>query len=129
MKKPIIIRLIIIVVIIAGIGGVYLYMKHKNEVTEEKFWESQKPRIELFFRYNFEGIHSFHYTKTNKSPMGISIKGYVNGDPDLYFTADVAGYESEFNGLSSNSQKLGKLRKHSPTKSVDEILKEKENKE
>lgn len=129
MKKKSFVRLIIIAVIIAGIGGVYLYMKHKDEVAKEKFLETQKPRIETYFRYNYKDIHSFHYKEITENPMGIMIDGYVNENPDLYFSAVVAGYQSEFNDYVIVSDELGQLEKAYKDKSVDEILKEKENKE
>ena len=116
-----------IVILIAIIGGGYLVMsqqKEQAEVTKEEFWEKQKPRIETFFRYNYKNIESFHYTGTSESPMGITIKGYVNGNGKLNFTATVAGYETEFNESSTVSEELDKLSKEPDTyKTVDEIEK------
>lgn len=127
MKKKLVI-LTIVILFIGGLGGYYFYMKQKEQDKEEVFWDKQKPRIEMFFRYNFKDIKTIHYTETTKSPMGVTIYGYFNENPDLYFSASVAGYEEEFNDNITYANVLtDQMKPEEEVKTVNEIIKEKKN--
>ena len=125
-KKSIIIGIIIILLAVI-VGNIYVQDQKEKETKAEEaaFWEKQKPRIELFFRYNFNDVKSFTYTKTGQTPMGIYIDGYINDNPDYRFSADVLGVEDQFNGSVSFSKELREdLGKQGTKKDVDEILEE-----
>ena len=125
-KKSIIIGVLVILLAVIA-GGMYMQNQkvEKAEAEEAAFWEKQKPRIELFFRYNFNDVKSFTYTKTGQTPMGIYIDGYINDNPDYRFSADVLGVEDQFNGNVSFSKELREdLGKQGTKKDVDEILEE-----
>ena len=128
MNKKLLVTLLIAITLLAGIGsGVYMakQKEEKAEAAEKAFWEKQKPRIELYFRYNYEGIKSFTYTGTEESPMGISIDGYVNDNPKHDFSAFVSGYESEFNYTVSYSEEFSEAYEvGKESKNVNEILEE-----
>ncbi|WP_088816487.1 MULTISPECIES: DUF1433 domain-containing protein [Listeria] len=122
-KSIIAVLSIILVVVIAG-GW---YMHHKKE-EQEAFWTKQKSRIELFYQYNYIGVHSFTYTDMHKLPTGTYvIEGYVNDDPQLNFNAS-ADPNTNFEGEGGESAELSEMVKPeyaSQTKSVSQILKEK----
>ncbi|EUJ58827.1 hypothetical protein MCOL2_07861, partial [Listeria fleischmannii FSL S10-1203] len=103
-----------------------VYASKKHE--EEAFWAKQKSRIELFYHYNYIGIHSFIYTKTHKLPTGTYvIEGYVNDNPQLSFNAN-ADLNTNFEGEGGESAELSEMVKPeyaAQTKSVSQILKEK----
>ena len=125
-KKSIIIGIIIILLAVI-VGNIYVQDQKEKETKAEEaaFWEKQKPRIELFFRYNFNDVKSFTYTKTGQTPMGIYIDGYINDNPGYRFSADVLGIEDQFNGSVSFSKELREdLGKQGTKKDVDEILEE-----
>ena len=125
-KKNIIICVVIILLAVIA-GGMYMReQKVKDAKAEETaFWEKQKPRIELYFRYNYNDVKTFTYTGTGQNPMGISIKGYINDNPEYEFSADIIDGKEEFNGTVSVSKELrNDLAKQSTHKNVDEILEE-----
>ena len=130
MNKKVVIIMFIAIIVLAGIGGGVYMAKQKEEKEQaaeevkKDFWEKQKPRIELYFRHNFERINSFDYTDTDESPMGVSIYGYVNGNPEHEFAAYVSGYESEFNYMVAVTEEFSKVYKGvEDKKNVDEIIK------
>lgn len=125
-KKSIIIGSIVILLAVIA-GGMYMQKQkvEKAEAEEATFWEKQKPRIELFFRYNFKDVKNITYTETGRTPMGVYIDGYLNDNPKYRFSADVLGDEDEFNGSVSFSKEVREdLVKPGIEKDVDEILKE-----
>jgi hypothetical protein len=125
-KKSIIIGIVIILLAVVA-GGMYMRDQKEKEVKAEEsaFWEKQKPRIELYFQYNFKDVKTFTYTKTGQTPMGIYIEGYINDNPKYDFSANVLGGEEKFNGdVSYSKNLLEDLGKYSVNKNVEEILKE-----
>lgn len=105
---------------------------HKKEQEKEIILEKQKPRIELYYKYNYKGIENFTYTDFHTIPTGAYvIEGYVNNDPELDFTA-MFDPGTNFESEGSESDKLGNLAKPeytNQTKTVSEILKEQKEKQ
>lgn len=105
---------------------------HKKEQEKKAVLEKQKSRIELFYKYNYEGIKKVTFTDIHTIPMGTYIiEGYVNDDPNLKFDADIDP-GTNFEGEGAESEKLGNLAKKDyqfKTKSVSEILKEQKEKQ
>lgn len=128
-KYKYIIAVLCIVLVVVITGG--WYMHHKKQ-EEEAFWAKQKSRIELFYHYNYIGINSFTYTKTHKLPTGTYvIEGYVNDNPQLSFNAN-ADPNTNFEGEGGESAELSEMVKPqyaAQTKSVSQILKEKNKSE
>ncbi len=120
MKKK---KIFIFVIIIAlGIGGVN-WMSNKK--AENEYIETQKPRIEKYLKYNYNGIETITYSEEHfKTPMGsLDIDGYVNNDKDLYFSATTYPPQ-DFEAGASPSKDLDKMRKEEykyQTKLVSEI--------
>ena len=62
-----------------------------------KYHETQRERIELFFHYNYKDITSITFTGTSTTPMGsLDFEGYFNGDEDERFTATIMSHEENF---------------------------------
>lgn len=124
-KYKYIITALALILVIILIGGWYM---HKKNAADDNFWKSQKTRIELYYTYNFNDIHSFTYTDSKKIPTGAHVlDGYVNNDPQLYFHATVDPGQ-DFEGQGGESAKLSEMIKpefETQTKSVSQILKEK----
>ncbi|MBX8992723.1 DUF1433 domain-containing protein [Staphylococcus pettenkoferi] len=99
--------------------------KHKKD----KYIETQKARIDLYFKHNLKNYKSLQITKVYKSPMGgYFISGYINNDKQYYFDAHISSIESyQFNGnLGFNPKTLEKLFYHpDPSKQLNpnEIIK------
>ncbi|MBX8992722.1 hypothetical protein CJ235_01770 [Staphylococcus pettenkoferi] len=100
--------------------------KHKKD----KYIETQKARIDLYFKYNLKNYKFIQITKAEKLPMGAgySIEGHINKDKWYYFSADMTkGGQTQFNGdISYNPKTLGKLLIHSEAKdelNPNEIIK------
>ncbi|MGY3779243.1 DUF1433 domain-containing protein [Isobaculum melis] len=99
------------------LGG-YKYREHQEtkkqeqQKIEQKFWSNQKIQIEKFIRYNFNDIESIAFTETFKTPMGVGIHGYVNGDEKkMYFSASIYNEQDTFEKGLSIASKLDKLSK------------------
>ncbi|ADC87923.1 hypothetical protein SLGD_01833 [Staphylococcus lugdunensis HKU09-01] len=97
---------------------------------EQKYYNEQKERIELFMKYNVKGYRTIHFTAIEKNPMdGYDISGYINNDKKIAFTAGVRSLDDfQFDGNISSSAKLEVMYKNNP-KPVSEIKKEQNKKE
>ncbi|OHO71005.1 hypothetical protein HMPREF2580_09365 [Staphylococcus sp. HMSC036D05] len=131
MSKKIILILIILVGIILIVGSIYFKLKYDNKKEkEQQYYDEQKERITLYMRYNVKGFKSIKFTEIRKNPMdGYDIKGYLNGDKNISFTAGITSID-DFNfdaDLSYSKELSEKFIKN--TKSVSQIKKEKSKKE
>ncbi|CAM3023358.1 DUF1433 domain-containing protein [Staphylococcus argensis] len=103
------------------------YIMHKHK--KDKYIETQKARIDLYFKHNLKNYNSLQITNTYKSPMGgYFISGHINNDKRYYFDAHISSIESyQFNGnLGFNPKTLEKLFYHpDPSKQLkpNEIIK------
>ena len=123
--KKIVILIVSAIVLIAGVFFTMEYLKHKEQ--EEKFWKTQETRVEKYIHYNIKDVKSTTFTKHEVNPMGIpTIKGYINGDQELWFVASISTTEN-FEDHFGRSGELGNLIKD-PEKSVSEIEKEEKEK-
>ncbi|MBC1920350.1 DUF1433 domain-containing protein [Listeria booriae] len=129
-KKTLVISAISIILIIAG-GA--LFMKYQNDKQKEQaFWDEQKPRIELFFKYNFNDITSVTFDDDSQvvNPTGVPhMSGYLNGDKSLWFDASV-GNGQQFESASYPKEVAAYIKKEyrvSPKK-VSEIEAEENSK-
>ncbi|WP_374724897.1 DUF1433 domain-containing protein [Staphylococcus epidermidis] len=117
---------ITLISVILIVGGVYLKMKNdKQKEQEQKYYNEQKERIELFMKHNVKGYKNTHFTKIERNPMdGYDVSGYVNGDKNKSFTAGIRSTEDfQFDGDITSSNNLEVLY-HKNIKSVSEIKKE-----
>ncbi|MCE5030311.1 DUF1433 domain-containing protein [Staphylococcus epidermidis] len=122
---------LLILVIVTILLSIYLKMKYdEKKAAEEKYYNQQKDRIELFMKYNVKGYKNTHFTKIERNPMdGYDISGYVNSDKDKSFTASIRSTEDfQFDGDITGSNNLEVLY-HNNIKSVSEIKKKQSNKE
>lgn len=105
---------------------------HKKEQEKEAILEKQKSRIELFYKYNYEGIKKITYTDIHTIPTGTYvIEGYVNDDPELKFDADVDP-DTNFESSGATSDELDRLVKKEyrfKVKKVSKILEEQKKKQ
>lgn len=102
---------------------------HSKNIKEEEFVNNQKKRIELSLTGNYRGIKSFSYTKTEKIPTGVIIvHGYVNGDPDLNFSAFLTPYE-DYEAGGTESSSFADTFHANKLKKVSELLKEQKEKQ
>ena len=102
---------ILLVVIAVLLITCYFMHKHKKD----KYIETQKARIDLYFKYNLKNYNSLQITNTYKTPMGgYFISGHINNDKRYYFDAHISSIESyQFNGnLGFNPKTLEKLFYH-----------------
>ena len=126
--KTLVLLILVIVIILLSI---YLKMKFdEKKAAEEKYYNQQKGRIELFMKYNVKGYKNTHFTKIERNTMdGYDISGYVNSDKDKSFTAGIRSTEDfQFDGDITSSNNLEVLY-HNNIKSVSEIKKEQSKKE
>ncbi|MGX7418258.1 DUF1433 domain-containing protein [Carnobacterium gallinarum] len=66
-----------------------------KEIKEKEFIKFEGSRIEKFLKYNYAGIETVTFIDTKVSPMGVPyIEGYVNGNKDMSFSADI--YKEHF---------------------------------
>lgn len=102
----------------------------KQKEQEQKYYNEQKERIELFMKHNVKGYKNTHFTKIERNPMdGYDVSGYVNGDKNKSFTAGIRSTEDfQFDGDITSSNNLEVLY-HNNIKSVSEIKKEQSKKE
>ncbi|MBA3926676.1 DUF1433 domain-containing protein [Listeria sp. W9-0585] len=119
MKKRIIIVGSLCVLVAIAIGGIVI-MNNNVENKQEAQMLVEKNRIETYLKYNYKDISNVEITKTGVTPMGIPyIDGYVNGDKNLNFSADI--YDGHFEESIDMSAELGALAKYDVDKSVSEI--------
>ncbi|MBX8992724.1 DUF1433 domain-containing protein [Staphylococcus pettenkoferi] len=104
-----------LVVIVALLIRGYVMHKHKKD----KYIETQKARIDLYFKHNLKNYKSIQITKVDKDPMGgYFIYGHINNDKRYYFNANISSVGSyQYKGnLSYSPKTLGKLFYHSNPK-------------
>lgn len=67
--------------------GFFFWKKYEIQNTN-KIFTQQKPRIKAFFDYNYNGINEITLTSLQENSTGaVHIKGYLNGDEDLWIDA------------------------------------------
>ena len=131
MNKKIFLTVIILISIILIVGSVYFKTKYdEKKEKEQKYYNEQKERIELFMKYNVKGYRTIHFTAIEKNPMdGYDIDGYINNDKDLSFSVGIRSLDDfQFDGDIACSDKLDELFINNP-KPVSEIKKEQNKKE
>ncbi|HAK1145738.1 TPA: DUF1433 domain-containing protein [Listeria monocytogenes] len=91
----------------------------------------QKTRIKTFFDYNYNGINEITLTSLQENPTGVvHIKGYLNGDVDLWIDAglfDSAGVEI-VNSAKEVDEQFLKNENEENIKTVSEIQQEENSK-
>lgn len=131
LNKKLILIFIVLISIILIVGSIYFKMKYDDkEEKEQKYYDEQKGRIELFMKHNVKGYKTIHFSEMKRNPMdGYDISGYINNDKESSFTAGIRSVENfNFEGDITSSAKLEKMYKKN-TKSVSQIKKEKSKKE
>ncbi len=131
LNKKIILIFIILISIGLISGGVYLKMKYdEKKAAEEKYYNQQKGRIELFMKYNVKDFKSVDFTSCERDPMGgYVIKSYINNNKKLSFTASAYSDENnQFEGDYSSTEEFDKIIIKNPI-TVSEIKKEEKNKQ
>ncbi|MGW7777948.1 DUF1433 domain-containing protein [Staphylococcus xylosus] len=102
-------------------------MLHENK--RNYYLDIQKKRIDLFFNANVNNYKHFTIKKTEKNPMGdYLIKGYVNDNTKLYFTATMnETSDYQFDNQMSMSENLSNMFKTQSEldKFPSQIIKEK----
>ncbi|EHM66627.1 DUF1433 domain-containing protein [Staphylococcus epidermidis] len=122
---------LLILVIVTILLSIYLKMKYdEKKAAEEKYYNQQKDRIELFMKYNVKDFKSVDFTSCERDPMGgYAIKGYINNNKKLSFTASAYLDENnQFEGDYSSTEEFDKIIIKNP-KTVSEIKKEEKNKQ
>ncbi|MDU5912652.1 MAG: DUF1433 domain-containing protein, partial [Staphylococcus epidermidis] len=122
---------LLILVIVTILLSIYLKMKFdEKKAAEEKYYNQQKGRIELFMKYNVKGYKNTHFTKIERNTMdGYDISGYVNHNKKAHFTAHLRSNENyQFQDVLSYSEDFENILSKN-TKSVSEIKKEEKNKQ
>ncbi|PHK49329.1 DUF1433 domain-containing protein [Staphylococcus edaphicus] len=115
---------IFIIVILLLVG---LYLSHKNK--KDTYFETQKDRIDLYFKYNLKDYYTLKITKFEQNPMGgFFVDGYINNDKRYDFEAFVSSADNhQFTGdIGYNPKVFGKLFKHDNPKDrikLNEIIK------
>ncbi|WP_270525443.1 DUF1433 domain-containing protein [Staphylococcus epidermidis] len=131
MNKKIILIFIILISIVLIIGGVYLKIKSdKQKEKEQQYYDEQKERITLYMKYNVKNLKSIDFTSCERDPMGgYAIKGYINNNNKLSFTASAyLDEKNQFEGDYSSTEEFDKIIIKNP-KTVSEIKKEEKNKQ
>lgn len=131
MNKKIILIFIILISIVLIIGGVYLKIKSdKQKEKEQQYYDEQKERITLYMKYNVKNFKSIDFTSCERDPMGgYAIKGYINNNNKLSFTASAyLDEKNQFEGDYSSTKEFDKIIIKNP-KTVSEIKKEEKNKQ
>ncbi|MDU5912653.1 MAG: DUF1433 domain-containing protein [Staphylococcus epidermidis] len=127
----IILIFIILISIVLIIGGVYLKIKSdKQKEKEQQYYDEQKERITLYMKYNVKNFKSIDFTSCERDPMGgYAIKGYINNNNKLSFTASAyLDEKNQFEGDYSSTEEFNKIIIKNP-KTVSEIKKEEKNKQ
>lgn len=115
MKKK---RILIIVILLVLMGGYYL----KKEFDKKKLIETEGPRIEKYLKYNYRDIATVNFTEVVINPTGIPhIKGYVNDNTDLKFSAGIYDDHYEASLIWSNDNTAPKRNNDLKNKTVTEI--------
>ena len=128
MNKKIILIFIVLISIVLIIGGVYLKMKNdKQKEKEQQYYDEQKERITLYMKYNVKDFKSIDFTSCERDPMGgYAIKGYINNNKKLSFTASAyLDEKNQFEGDYSSTEEFDKIIIKNP-KTVSEIKKRRE---
>lgn len=131
MNKKIILIFITLISVILIVGGVYLKMKNdKQKEKEQQYYDEQKERITLYMKYNVKDFKSIDFTSCQRDPMGgYAIKGYINNNKKLSFTASAYFDEkNQFEGDYSSTEEFDKIIIKNP-KTVSKIKKEEKNKQ
>ena len=131
MNKKIILIFIVLISIVLIIGGVYLKIKSdKQKEKEQQYYDEQKERITLYMKYNVKNFKSIDFTSCERDPMGgYAIKGYINNNNKLSFTASAyLDEKNQFEGDYSSTEEFDKIIIKNP-KTVSEIKKEEKNKQ
>ncbi|WP_238037219.1 DUF1433 domain-containing protein [Listeria monocytogenes] len=106
-------------------------MKNQEKEYKSKIFTQQKPRIKAFFDYNYKGINEITLTSLQENPTGVvHIKGYLNGDEDLWIDAglfDSAGVEI-VNSAKEVDEQFLKNENEENIKTVSEIQQEENSK-
>ncbi|MFU0761254.1 DUF1433 domain-containing protein [Staphylococcus pasteuri] len=123
MKKILAISTIILVLLVSC----FLIYNHN---VKQHYVDVQKKRIELYLNYNLKGFNFKHITitKTYSNPMGANIiKGYINSDKSLYFTASIfSDTEYQFDGDIFLTEKLDSyFLKEDKSTNTNDIIKQK----
>ncbi|EFR89260.1 DUF1433 domain-containing protein [Listeria marthii] len=130
MKKQLIILISILIILLCSLCGFLFWGKYENQNTNRIFTQ-QKPRIEAFFDYNYNGVNEITLTSLQENPTGVvHIKGYINGDEDLWIDAglfDSAGVEI-VNSAKEVDEKFLKTENEENIKTVSEIQQQENSK-
>ncbi|EOI6975489.1 DUF1433 domain-containing protein [Listeria monocytogenes] len=87
MNKQSIILTSILIIVLCSFCGFFFWKKYEIQNTN-KIFTQQKPRIKAFFDYNYNGINEITLTSLQENSTGaVHIKGYLNGDEDLWIDA------------------------------------------
>ncbi|MFC0233895.1 DUF1433 domain-containing protein [Vagococcus entomophilus] len=101
----------------------------KSEQKVEAFWETQKPRVEKFIRYNYTDVNSITFTKITNSPLGTALHGFINNDKKLNFFVSVSLASGEIKFEDDISGALWEREKYNeviPVSKIDEHEKQQE---
>ena len=124
-NKIILFALSFFIILTLIIGGFYILHENKRDY----YLDIQKKRIDLFFNENVNHYKHFTIVKTEKNPMGdYLIKGYVNNNKELYFTATMnETSDYQFDNQMSMSENLSNMFKtqNDLDKFPSQIIKEK----
>ncbi|EAC6409782.1 DUF1433 domain-containing protein [Listeria monocytogenes] len=130
MKKHSIILISILILVLCLFCGFFFWKKYEIQNTN-KILTQQKPRIKVFFDYNYNGINEITLTSLQENPTGVvHIKGYLNGDEDLWIDAglfDSAGVEI-VNSAKEVDEQFLKNENEENIKTVSEIQQEENSK-
>ncbi|EBH4260682.1 DUF1433 domain-containing protein [Listeria monocytogenes] len=130
MKKHSIILISILILVLCLFCGFFFWKKYEIQNTN-KILTQQKPRIKVFFDYNYNGINEITLTSLQENPTGVAhIKGYLNGDEDLWIDAglfDSAGVEI-VNSAKEVDEQFLKNENEENIKTVSEIQQEENSK-
>ncbi|MFC0233898.1 DUF1433 domain-containing protein [Vagococcus entomophilus] len=102
---------------------VRIEQQKNSEQKIANFWETQKPRVEKFIKYNFKDVKTITFTKIENDPLGSNLFGYINNDKEMDFDVSVSlgTGETEFNTGISYSEKMGELEKYPKVIPLSEI--------
>ncbi|MBC1969772.1 DUF1433 domain-containing protein [Listeria marthii] len=130
MKKQPIILISILIIVLCSLCGFLFWKKYEKQNTNRIFTQ-QKPRIEAFFDYNYNGVNEITLTSLQENPTGVvHIKGYINGDEDLWIDAglfDSVGVEI-VNSAKEVDEKFLKTENEENIKTVSEIQQQENSK-
>ncbi|MCG1129397.1 DUF1433 domain-containing protein [Staphylococcus epidermidis] len=131
MNKKVILIFSILISIGLIVGVFYLKVKNdKEKEIKQQYYDEQKERITLYMKYNVKDFKSIDFTSCERDPMGgYAIKGYINNNKKLSFTASAyLDEKNQFEGDYSSTEEFDKIIIKNP-KTVSEIKKEEKNKQ